>query len=77
MYHMGFQGGTVVKNTPANARDAGEAVLTPGSGRTLEEEMATLSSILPWEISWTEEPVSYSPLHHKEPNMTKQLNMNR
>ena len=31
---MGFQGGTVVKNTPANARDAGEAVLTPGSGRS-------------------------------------------
>ena len=31
---MGFQGGTVVKNTPANSRDAGEAVLTPGSGRS-------------------------------------------
>ena len=31
---MDFQGGTVVKNTPANSREAGEAVLTPGSGRS-------------------------------------------
>ena len=27
----------------------------------LEEEMATHSSILAWKISWTEEPVGYSP----------------
>ena len=43
----------MVKNLPANARDVG---LIPGSGRSLEKEMATHSSILPWEISWTEEP---------------------
>ena len=29
---------------------------TPASGRSLEEETATPSSILAWEISWTEEP---------------------
>ena len=27
-----------------------------GLGRTLEKEMATHSSILAWEIPWTEEP---------------------
>ena len=44
----------MVKNPPANAGDMG---LIPGSGRfppTLEEEMATHSSILGWEIPWTE-----------------------
>ena len=29
---------------------------TPGSGRSLEKEMATHSSILAWRIPWTEEP---------------------
>ena len=37
-----------------------------------EEEMAAHSSILAWEIPWTEEPgVGYSPWGHKESNMTK------
>ena len=46
-------GGSVVKNPPANA---GDTVLIPGSGRSLEEEMATHSSILAWEMQCTEEP---------------------
>ena len=45
--HMGFPGGVVVKNPPANA---GDVDLIPGSGRFLEKEMATHSSILTWEI---------------------------
>ena len=36
-----FLGGSVVKNPPANAEDAGSI---PGSGRSLEKEMATHSS---------------------------------
>ena len=28
----------------------------PGSGRSLEKGMATHSSVLAWEIPWTEEP---------------------
>ena len=32
-----------------------------GWGDPLEEEMATHSSILAWEIPWTEEPEGYSP----------------
>ena len=37
----------MVNNLPANARDTG---LIPGSGRSLEKEMTTHSSILAWEI---------------------------
>ena len=45
-------GGSVVKNPPANAGDTGSV---PGSEDSLEE-MVTHSSILAWEIPWTEEP---------------------
>ena len=48
----GFLGGSVVRNLPANARDAG---LIPGSGRSPGEENGTPSSILAWEVLWTEE----------------------
>jgi len=37
----------------ANAGDTGSI---PGSGRSLEKKMATHSSILAWEIPWTEKP---------------------
>ena len=50
---MGFAGGSVVKNLPANAEDAGSI---PGSEDPLEKEMATHSNILAWEIPWTEDP---------------------
>ena len=50
VYKMVFPGGLVVKNPPANAGDTGVADLIPGSGRSLEEEMATHSSILAWKI---------------------------
>ena len=50
---MGFPGGSVVKNLPASAGNAG---LIPGSGKSLEEGVATYSSILAWEIPRTEEP---------------------
>ena len=41
---------------PANAGDIRDVVLTPGSGRSLEEGVATHSSTLAWRIPWTEEP---------------------
>ena len=53
MFLMGFPGGSVVRNLLANA---GNTSSIPGSEDPLEEEMATLSSILAWEIPWTEEP---------------------
>ena len=46
----------MVKNTPANAGGIADTYLIPGSGRFLEEGMATHSHILPWTILWTEEP---------------------
>ena len=50
---MGFPGGSVAKNPPANA---GDMVSVPGSGRSPEGGIATHSSFLAWEIPWTEEP---------------------
>ena len=46
----------MVKNLPANAGDARDAGLVPGLGKSSEEEIANYSSILSWEILWTEEP---------------------
>ena len=45
----------LVKNLPANAGDTRDVGSIPGSGRSLEEEIATHSHILAWEIPWTEE----------------------
>ena len=46
----------VVKNPPANARAIKDAGLIPASGNSLEEGMATHSSLLAWEIPRIEEP---------------------
>ena len=45
----------MVKNWPANAGDAGDTGLIPGSGK-FPGGGATHSSILAWEVPWTEEP---------------------
>ena len=39
-----------------SACNVGDLGSIPGSGRSREKEMATLSSILAWTIPWTEEP---------------------
>ena len=39
----------------------------------LKKEMTTHSSTLAWKISWTEEPVGYSPWGHKESDTTEPL----
>ena len=51
--HMGFPSGSVSKESACNAGDPG---LIPGSGRSLEKEIATYSSTLAWRSPWTEEP---------------------
>ena len=43
----------------------------------LEEEMATYSSILAWEIPWLQRLAVYSPWGHKESNMTERLSVRR
>ena len=50
---MGFPGGSVVKNPPAVQE---MWVRSLGRVAPLEKEMASHSSILAWEIPWTEEP---------------------
>ena len=50
---MGFPGGSVLKNPPANT---GDQVQSLGEKDSLEKEMSAFSSILAWEIPWTEVP---------------------
>ena len=50
---QGFPAGSVVKNSAANAGDTGSVL---GQKDPLQKEMSTHSSILAWEIPWTEEP---------------------
>ena len=46
----------MVNNLPAEAGNARSAGLTPRSGRSPREEMATHSSILAYKIPWAKEP---------------------
>ena len=48
----------MVKNPPANVRDVRDSswVQSLGQEDSLEEDMATHSTLLAWEIPWTEEP---------------------
>ena len=50
---MGFLGDSVVKNPPAKQETWVQSL---GWEDLLEKEMATHSSLLTWEIPWTEEP---------------------
>ena len=45
----------MVKNGPAKAGDKRDAGLIPGSGRSLEKEIASHFSILAWRIPWIKE----------------------
>ena len=49
----GVLGGSVVKNLPANAGNAGSS---PWSERSSGEGNSNHSSILAWRILWTEQP---------------------
>ena len=49
---MGFPAHSDDKESACSAGDLGSA---PGLGRSLEEGMATQSSILAWRIPWTEQ----------------------
>ena len=53
MHAWGFPGGSVVKNLPAKQETR---VQFRGQEVSLEKETASHSSILAWEIPWTEEP---------------------
>ena len=69
---MDFPGGTMVKNPPANARDAGDTDLILGSGRSPGGGHDN-----PLQYSCLENPhgqrslVCYSPWGHKELDTTE------
>ena len=51
--YLGFPLGSVVKESPCNEGDLGSM---PGLGRYAQRDMTSLSRILAWRMSWTEEP---------------------
>ena len=53
---MGFAGSSVVKSLPAMQEAQEMWIQSLGQEDSLEKETATHSSILAWEIPWTEEP---------------------
>ena len=66
-------GGSYGKESACNAGEAGSI---PGSGRPLEKEMATYSSIPDWKISLTEKPGRlYGPWGHKVVDTTERLTL--
>ena len=57
----------LVKNLPALQEPQVQPL---GGDETLEEEMTTHSSILAWEIPWTEEPGRLQSMASQELNTT-------
>ena len=66
MQLKGFPGGSVVKNLPAEQETQ---VLFLGWQDPQEKEMATHSSILAWEIPWTEEAGRLQSMESQESDM--------
>ena len=53
---MGFLGGSVVKNLPANAGNTGDLGSVSGSERSPGEGNSNPLSILAWKIPWARKP---------------------
>ena len=58
-------------NPPANAGDKRDVGSIPGLGPSLEEGMATHSSVLAWRIPMTEGLIGYCPSGRKESDTTE------
>ena len=67
----------MVNNLPAKQETQEIQVQSLGLEDPLEEEMATHSDILVWEIPWTEEPGGLQPRGHKESDRTVQAQHSR
>ena len=58
---QGFRNGSAVRNPPTVQEMQEMRAPSLGGEDSLEEEMATHSSILAWKIPWTEEPGGLQP----------------
>ena len=67
---LGFPGGSVLKNPPANAGDSRDTGSVPSWEDSLEQEMG-YSSILAWNIQWTGEPGGLQSMGDKELYVTE------
>ena len=67
---MSFPDVLIVKNLPAMQEMQEPQVQTLGREDPLDKEMPTHSSILAWEISWTEEAGRLQSTGHKKLDMT-------
>ena len=74
LHCLGFPGGSVVKNLHAMRM---MWVLSLGQEDPLGKEMAICSSILEWEIPWTEAPSRLLSMASQELDTTEQLNNNK
>ena len=62
----------MIKNLPANAGDARDAVSVPGSGRSPEEGNGKSTPVfLPGKFYWQRNLVGYSPWGHKMSDTTE------
>ena len=61
--NWGFPGASVVENSPVKQETQGRSL---GLEDPLEKGMGTHSSILAWEIPWTEEPGVLHPMGSQE-----------
>ena len=62
----------MVKRLPAMRETC---VQSRGRADPPEKEMATHSSVLAWQIPWTEEPAGYSPWGCNESDTTERLHL--
>ena len=63
-YILVFPGGSVVKNLPAMQERQETWTRALDQENPLEKEMTTQSSILAWEIPWTEESMGVPRVRH-------------
>ena len=56
-----FTSGSAVKNPPAVQETLETWVQSLGQEDSLREEMASYSTVLAWEIPWTEDPAGCQP----------------
>ena len=56
LYHLASNYSQLHPDASESICNAGDASSVPGWEVPLEKEMATYSSILAWEIPWTEKP---------------------